>query len=411
MSLIVMKFGGPALGDIDRIKNAAAKVATEARRGHQIAVVVSAMPGVTDQLIGFCRAIAPHYDRREHDTVVSTGEQVTSGLMALALQQRGLNARSWQGWQLRLLTDSTHAKAKILSVETEPLQKTLAEGTIAVVAGFQGVTDEGRVTTLGRGGADASAVALAVALKADRCDLYADAQGVYTTDPRLVSGARRIDQLSYEEMMELMALGEKFVQSRAVEIAMRHRMPVQILSAFANETGSDLPGTLLTERNQDMEKNSVTGIVCTRDEAKITLAQIPDAPGRAAGVFLPLAQAGISVGMIVQNASNDSQTIDITFTVTQSDRDRAVTLLKGEQERLGFQRILAAGPVARVSVVGVGMRNHANVAATMFSTLADKGINIQAIETSAISTSVVIGDDYTELALRALHAAYGLEKA
>jgi aspartate kinase len=411
MSLIVMKFGGTSVSDIDRIKNAAAKVAAEIARGHKVAVVVSAMSGVTDQLIGFCNAINPRYDRREHDTVVATGEQVTSGLMALALQQRGINARSWQGWQVRLKTDSTHSKARITDIEADALHKHIQEGEVGVVAGFQGVTEDERITTLGRGGSDTSAVALAVALKADRCDIYTDVDGVYTTDPRIVTSARKMSRVSYEEMLELASLGAKVLQVRSVEMAMRYRMPVQVLSSFANETGSDLPGTLVTEGDKKMELNPVTGIAHTRDEAKITLVGLADKPGVAARVFVPLGKASINVDMIVQTASEDGSVTDITFTVPKGDLDRAIKVLEGEKGNIQFTKLVAAKDVTKISLVGIGMKSHAGVAALMFETLANKGINILVIETSEINTSVLIDDSYTELALRALHSAYGLDKA
>jgi len=411
MSLIVMKFGGTSVGDIDRIKSAAAKVSAEIQRGHKVAVVVSAMTGVTDQLIGLCRSVSPRYDQREHDTVVATGEQVTSGLMALALHQRGLNARSWQGWQLRLLTDSTHAKARIMDIEADALRRSLEEGEVAVVAGFQGVTEDNRVTTLGRGGSDTSAVALAVALKADRCDIYTDVEGVFTTDPRIVSSARKMKRVSYEEMLELASLGAKVLQVRSVELAMRYRMPIQVLSTFANEVGSDLPGTLVTEGDKDMEKNAVTGIAHTTDEAKITLVKLSDKPGVAARVFVPLARAGVNVDMIVQTASEDGQVTDLTFTVGKADCERALKVLEDEKNNIGFTRLVSEKNVTKISLVGIGMRSHAGVAALMFETLAEKGINIQVIETSEINTSVLISDEYTELALRALHAAYNLDVA
>jgi aspartate kinase len=404
-----MKFGGTSVGDIERIKNAAAKVAAEIQRGNKVAVVVSAMAGVTDQLIGYCRAISPRYDRREHDAVVASGEQVTAGLMSMALHQRGLNARSWQGWQLRLLTDSTHSKARILNIEVDILRQRIEEGEVSVMAGFQGVTEDGRITTLGRGGGDTSAVALAVALKADRCDIYTDVNGVYTTDPRIVKTARKMDRVSYEEMLEMASLGTKVLQVRSVEMAMRYRMPVQVLSTFANEVGSDLPGTLVTEGNIDMESNPVTGIAHTRDEAKITLVKVVDKPGSAARVFVPLARAGINVDMIVQSASDDGQTTEITFTVNKTELERACKVLEDEKAAIGYERLLAAADVTKISLVGIGMRSHAGVAATMFETLAAKGINIQVIETSEINTSVLIDDEYTELALRSLHTAYGLD--
>ncbi len=411
MSLIVMKFGGTSVGDIDRIKNAAAKVALEVQRGHKVAVVVSAMMGVTDQLIGYCRAISPRYDQREHDAVVATGEQVSSGLMSLALQQRGLNARSWQGWQVGLRTDSTHGKARIADIDPQTLLASIDDGKIGVVAGFQGVTEDGRITTLGRGGSDTSAVALAVALKADRCDIYTDVDGVYSADPRIVESARKMKRVSYEEMLELASLGAKVLQARSVEMAMRYRMPVQVLSTFANEIGSDLPGTLITEGNEKMEENTVTGIAHTRDEAKITLVKVSDKPGIAARVFVPLARAGINVDMIVQTASDENHTTDISFTVGKSDFDRALKVLEDEQPSIGYTKLTSAKNVAKISLVGLGMRSHVGVAATMFETLAEKGINILVIETSEINTSVLISDEYTELALRALHTAYGLDAA
>lgn len=409
MSLIVMKFGGTSVGDINKIKNAAAKVALEIQRGNKVAVVVSAMSGVTDQLIGLCRSISPRYDQREHDVVVSTGEQVTSGLMALALQQRGLNARSWQGWQVGLHTDSTHTKARILGIDGEALRKSIDNGEVGVVAGFQGVTEEGRITTLGRGGSDTSAVALAVALKADRCDIYTDVEGVYTTDPRIVASARKMKYVSYEEMLELASLGAKVLQVRSVEMAMRYRMPMQVLSTFANEIGSDLPGTLVTEGNEKMEENTVTGIAYTRDEAKITLLNVSNVPGIAACIFVPLAHAGINVDMIVQAASDDDKSVDLSFTVGKTDFDRALRILEEEKPKIGYTQLKSLKNVAKISIVGIGMRSHAGVAAQMFATLAEKGINILVIETSEISTSVLISDEYTELALRALHAAYELD--
>ncbi len=409
MSLIVMKFGGTSVGDIDRIKNAASKVAAEIQKGHKVAVVVSAMAGDTDKLINFCRAISPHYDRREHDVIVATGEQVSAGLMALALHQRGLNARSWQGWQAAVHTDSQHAKAHIITIDTEAILKNIENGETAVIAGFQGISDAGRITTLGRGGSDTSAVALAVALKADRCDIYTDVEGVFTTDPRIVSTARKMKRVSYEEMLELASLGAKVLQVRSVEMAMRYRMPVQVLSTFANEIGSELPGTLVTEGNTEMEEHSVTGIAYTRDEAQISLINVADKPGVAASIFVPLARAGINVDMIVQTAARTDHTTDLSFTVIKADLERAIKVLEEEKATINFKKLVFSKDVSKISLVGAGMRHHAGVAAKMFETLAEKGINIEVIETSEISTSVLIADEYTELALRALHAAYGLE--
>jgi aspartate kinase len=404
-----MKFGGTSVGDIDRIKNAAAKIAEEIKRGHKVAVVVSAMSGATDQLITLCRAVTPRFDQREHDVVVATGEQITSGLMALALHQRGINARSWQGWQIRLLTDSMHARARIAEIETDTLKARLNEGEVAVIAGFQGVTADNRVTTLGRGGGDTTAVALAVALKADRCDIYTDVDGVYTTDPRIVTRARKMDRVSYEEMLELASLGAKVLQVRSVEMAMRYRMPVQVLSTFANEVGSELPGTLVTEGDDKMEANVVTGIAYTKDQTRITLLGVPDKPGVVAAIFGPLARAGIGIDMIVQSGSGDGKAADTTLTVVRNEADRATKVLQEERERIGFKELVVTTGVTKVSLVGAGMRSHAGVAALMFETLASKGINILVIETSEINISVLIAEEYTELALRSLHTAYGLD--
>ena len=409
MSLIVMKFGGTSVGDTDRIKNAASKVAAEIRRGNKVVVVVSAMAGVTDKLIADCRAVSPHCDQRELDAVVATGEQVTAGLMAIALKQLGHNARSWQGWQVGLMTDTAYGKARILDIEVEPLRRSVEDGEVGVVAGFQGITKDGRISTLGRGGSDTSAVALAVALKADRCDIYTDVDGVYTTDPNVVAKARKVDRIAYEEMLELASLGAKVLQVRSVEMAMKYGMKLQVLSTFANEIGSDLPGTLVTEEDNMMEKNDVTGIAYTRDEAQITLVKVADRPGVAAAIFEPLAAAGISVDMIVQSASDDGRATDVTFTVSKGDFDSSVKILEDEKNKIGYSDILSAKNVAKLSLVGVGMRNHVGVAATMFKTLADNGINIKAIQTSEITASVLIDEKYLELALRALHSAHGLD--
>lgn len=406
-----MKFGGTSVGDIERIKNAAAKVEAEVRRGHRVAVVVSAMSGVTDQLIGYCRGISPYHDPREHDAVVATGEQVTAGLMAMALQQRGINARSWQGWQVPLETDMAHSKARITGINADAFRKSLDEGDVGVMAGFQGVTPDKRVTTLGRGGSDTSAVALAVALKADRCDIYTDVNGVYTCDPRVVQKARKMDRVTYEEMLELASLGAKVLQTRSVEMAMRYRMPVQVLSTFENAIGSDLPGTLVTDGDTSMEQNPVTGIAVTRDEAKITLVKVPDRPGVAAAVFGPLARAGVNVDMIVQTAADEDNTTEMTFTVNKGELDRARKILEGEREKIAFAKMIAKDDVSKISIVGIGMRSHAGVAATMFETLAKKGINIQVIETSEINISVLVASEYTELAMRSLHTVYGLDAA
>lgn len=409
MALLVLKFGGTSVGDIERIKNAAAKVEAEVRRGHKVAVVVSAMSGVTDQLIGYCRGISPYHDPREHDAVVASGEQVTAGLMAMALQQRGINARSWQGWQVPLQTDSAHSKARIMGINADTIRKSIEDGEVGVMAGFQGVTSDHRITTLGRGGSDTSAVALAVALKAERCDIYTDVNGVYTTDPRVVPKARKMDRVTYEEMLELASLGAKVLQTRSVEMAMRYRMPIQVLSTFENAIGSDLPGTLVTDGDKTMEQNPVTGIAFTRDEAKITLVKVPDRPGVAAAVFGPLARAGVNVDMIVQTAADEDNTTEITFTVSKGELDRARKILEGEKEKIAYTKVICKDDVSKISIVGIGMRSHAGVAATMFETLAKKGINIQVIETSEINISVLVASEYTELAIRSLHTVYGLD--
>jgi aspartate kinase len=411
MALLVLKFGGTSVGDVERIKHAASKVAAEVNAGHQVAVVVSAMSGQTDHLISLCRSVTPLYDLREYDAVVASGEQITSGLMALALQQRGLRARSWQGWQLPLQSDNAHSKARIMEVQTAELRKRLAEGEVGVLAGFQGVTNDNRISTLGRGGSDTSAVALAAALKADRCDIYTDVDGVYTCDPRIVPRARKMPLITYEEMLELASLGAKVLQTRSVELAMKYNVPVQVLSTFENAIGSELPGTLVKDEDEAMEQNIVTGITYSRDEAKVTLVHLPDKPGMAAGVFGPLADGGINVDMIVQNASPNGKSADITFSVSKGDLERALATMEQHKTKLGFEKILSDKKVIKLSVIGVGMRSHAGVAATMFKTLAAKGVNIDVISTSEIKVSVLIAEEYAELALRALHTAYDLDVA
>jgi len=409
MSLLVMKFGGTSVGDVERIKNAAAKVEAEFRKGNRVAVVVSAMAGVTDQLIGYCKSVSPHYDPREHDAVVSTGEQVTAGLMAMALQQRGLNARSWQGWQIPLRTDSSFSRALITDIPADDFKQRILNGEVGVMAGFQGVADDGSVTTLGRGGSDTSAVALAVAMKADRCDIYTDVDGVYTTDPRIDSKARKIGKISYEEMLEMASRGAKVLQTRSVEMAMRYNMPVQVLSTFENSIGSEMPGTLVVEGDETMEQNLVTGIAYTRDQARVTLVRVKDKPGVAAAVFGPLARAGVNVDMIVQTASDDGKATDITFTIGKNDIERTKKLMESEREKITYDKLSAASGVVKISLIGRGMRTHAGVAATAFETLAEKNINVQAIETSEIVLGILISEEYAELALRALHTAYGLD--
>ncbi len=403
MARIVMKFGGTSVADLDRIRSAAARVKREVDAGHQVAVVVSAMSGVTNQLVGWCQALSPLHDAREYDSVVATGEQVTSGLMAIALHTLGVEARSWSGWQVALHTDDAHGRARITSVEGENLLAAMAAGAVPVVAGFQGIGPAGRITTLGRGGSDTSAVALAAALKADRCDIYTDVDGVYTTDPRITSRARKLDKIAYEEMLELASVGAKVLQTRSVELAMKERVRVQVLSSF-----EDKPGTLVVDEDEIVESAMVSGIAYSRDEAKITLRRVPDRPGMAAAIFGPLSAANVNVDMIVQNVSADGTT-DMTFTVGRSDLPRAQAILADAKDATGAGVVLTDADVAKISVVGVGMRSHAGVANTMFATLAAKGINIQVISTSEIKVSVLIAAEYTELAVRALHTAYGLD--
>ncbi|HYE48495.1 MAG TPA: aspartate kinase [Azospirillaceae bacterium] len=411
MARLVLKFGGTSVGDIDRIKNVARKVKQEVDAGHQVAVVVSAMSGVTNQLVDYCRQIAKVHDQAEYDAVVASGEQVTSGLLAIALQELGVKARSWQGWQVPLLTDETHGKARIQRINAPEMIRRMETGEVSVVAGFQGVTEGGRITTLGRGGSDTSAVALAAALEAERCDIYTDVDGVYTTDPRIVAKARKLSRITYEEMFEMASLGAKVLQTRSVEMAMKHRVRVQVLSTFEEAAGSSLPGTLVVDEDEIVEQELVSGIAYSRDEAKVTLVGVEDRPGVAARIFGPLTDAAINVDMIVQNVSADGGSTDMTFTVTKADLDRTVQVLEKAKEELNYRRLLADSNVVKVSVIGVGMRSHAGVAQRMFKALADRGINIQVISTSEIKVSVLIAEEYTELALRALHTAYGLDQA
>ncbi len=404
MARIVMKFGGTSVGDCDRIKNVARRVKAEVERGNEVAVVVSAMSGVTNQLVDYCKQISPLYDPREYDAVVSTGEQVTIGLLAIALQELGLDARSWCGWQLPVRTDGAHGKARIESIDTTGMLAAMNKGQIAVMAGFQGLGPDSRISTLGRGGSDTSAVALAAALHADRCDIYTDVDGIYTTDPRIVAKARKLDKITYEEMLELASLGAKVLQTRSVEMAMKHRVRVQVLSSFV-----DMPGTLVCDEDEIVEKELVSGIAYSRDEAKITLVKVADRPGVAAAIFGPLADNNVNVDMIVQNVSEDGKSTDLTFTVGKADLDRAIKVLEDRKTELAYERLVPDSDVVKVSVIGMGMRSHAGVAQKMFQTLAEKGINILVISTSEIKVSVLIAEDYTELALRALHSAYGLD--
>lgn len=410
MSLIVAKFGGTSVANIPAIENVAEKIAKEAENGHHIAVVVSAMAGVTNQLVEYCHDISPMHDAREYDAIVSSGEQVTAGLLALALQKRGFSARSWLGWQVPLRTNDIHAKARIEEIETDHLKQRLEQNEIAILAGFQGITDQNRISTLGRGGSDTTAVALAAALGADRCDIYTDVKGVYTTDPRIEAKAKMLPEISYEEMLEMASVGAKVLQTRSVEMAMKERVSVQVLSSFEDPVGSDLPGTLLVDEGHVMEKQVVNSVTYSRDDAKITLRNVPDIPGIAAKVFGPLAEAAINVDVIVQNISPDDRSTDMTFTVPVNELDAALKVLDDLKNDLGSDMdIISSTDLVKISVIGIGMRSHAGVAQTMFQALSDKGINIQLISTSEIKVSVLIDEDYLELAIRALHSAYGLD--
>ena len=405
MARIVQKFGGTSVGDIDRIRNAALKVKREVDAGHEVAVVVSAMAGQTNQLAAWSRQISPLVDAREYDVVVASGEQVTAGLMAMALQDLGVNARSWLAWQMPFKTDDMHSKARIDDINTEAIVSRFAEGQVAVVPGFQGLGPDNRLTTLGRGGSDTSAVALAAALNADRCDIYTDVDGVYTTDPRIVPKARKLEQVSFEEMLEMASQGAKVLQTRSVALAMRYGVRLQVLSTFA-----DTPGTLVVDEEEIVEQQLVSGIAYSPDEAKITLVKVPDQPGVAALIFGSLADAAVNVDMIVQNVSKDGAATDMTFTVSRSEFDRSVDVLTGLKAQLGYTELRSDAKVAKVSVVGLGMRSQPGVAKTMFKTLAERGINIEVISTSEIKVSVLIDAEYTELAVRALHGAFGLDR-
>ena len=410
MARIVMKFGGTSVADLERIRHVAARVKREVDAGNEVAVVVSAMAGATNTLVGWCSQLSALYDAREYDAVVATGEQVTAGLLAIALQTLGVEARSWHGWQIPLATDGAHGKARIESIDGAELIRRMQSGQVPVIAGFQGIGPDHRVTTLGRGGSDTSAVALAAALQAGRCDIYTDVDGIYTTDPRIVARARKLTKIAYEEMLELASVGAKVLQTRSVELAMKERVRVQVLSSFDDGTslGGDLPGTLVVDEDEIVEQEIVLGIAYSRDEAKVTVRGVPDRPGVAAAIFGPLSAASINVDMIVQNVSADGTT-DLTFTLNRADLPRAEQTLGEHRAGIGFAALLADKEVAKISVVGVGMRSHSGVASTMFRTLAEKGINIQVISTSEIKVSVLISAEYTELAVRALHTAYGLD--
>jgi aspartate kinase len=407
MAKIVMKFGGTSVADLDRIRHVATLVKREVDRGNQVAVTVSAMAGETNKLVGWVRDLSPMYDAREYDVVVASGEQVSSGLLAIALQNIGINARSWLGWQIPVRTSSMHASARIEAIDNVQLDERLGRGEVAVVAGFQGIAPDNRVTTIGRGGGDTSAVAVAAALKADRCDIYTDVDGVYTTDPRIVAKARRLEKIAYEEMLEMASLGAKVLQTRSVEIAMLHRVPVRVLSTFDPDKG----GTLLCDEEDIVEKKPVSGIAYSRDEAKITLHRIDDQPGVAARIFGPLAEAGVNVDMIVQNVSPDGKKTDLTFTCSRTELQRALDAIEKARDVISYREVTSAADVAKISIIGIGMRAHPGVAQTMFRTLAEKGINVQVISTSEIKVSVLIAEEYVELAVRALHSAYELDAA
>jgi len=429
MSRLVMKFGGTSVADIDRIRNVARHVKREVDAGHEVAVVVSAMAGTTDRLVQWCEAAARErhlFDSREYDVVVATGEQVTAGLLAITLQDMAVNARSWQGWQLPILTSNVHGSARILDISGEELIRRFKERKqVAVIAGFQGLHkdtgrittlgDSGDITTLGRGGSDTSAVAIAAAIRADRCDIYTDVDGVYTTDPRVVPQARRLDRIAYEEMLELASLGAKVLQVRSVELGMVRNVPIFVRSSFdppekINPHGNP-PGTLICDEGEIMEQQTVTGIAFSRDEAQISIREVQDKPGVAAAIFGPLADANVNVDMIVQNVSADGKTTDLTFTVPATDYQRALDVIAKAKGAIGYKRLDSATDVAKISVIGIGMRSHAGVAAQAFSALAERSINIRAITTSEIKFSLLIDAAFTELAVRTLHSLYGLDKA
>ena len=419
MSFVVMKFGGTSVANVERIRNVARHVKREVEAGNKVAVVVSAMSGATNQLVAWVREASSLHDAREYDAVVATGEQVTAGLLAIVLQSMGIQARSWQGWQIPIITDNAHGVARIKSIPGDKIRERLEQGEVAVITGFQGIEPErNRVATLGRGGSDTSAVAVAVAVRADLCDIYTDVDGVYTTDPRIVPKAQRLPKVSYEEMLEMASLGSKVLQTRSVELAMTQRMRVRVLSSFAapdtlkavSPKTWDEVGTIICSEDEIVEHHVVSGIAYAKDEAKVTLRQIEDKPGVAASIFGPLAEANINVDMIVQNLSSDGKRTDMTFTVQESDLERALDVLKSARKEIGHFEVNSSSDVAKVSVIGVGMRSHAGVAAQMFKALAEKGINILAITTSEIKISVLIDAAYAELAVRTLHGLYELGK-
>ncbi|MEL6687642.1 MAG: aspartate kinase [Pseudomonadota bacterium] len=420
MGRIVMKFGGTSVANLDRIRAVSRLVEAEVRAGHEVAVVVSAMSGETNRLVALVDELdadlAPAHPEKvggaiedEYDSIVASGEQVTSGLLAIALRRRGIEARSWLGWQIPLKTDMAHSKARIAEIESSAIGPSMESGKVAVVAGFQGVNNDGRISTLGRGGSDTSAVALAVALKADRCDIYTDVDGIYTTDPRIVLEARRLNRIAFEEMLELASLGAKVLQVRSVELAMNNNLPIRVLTSMAEE-GQDNPGTLVCHEDQTMEERVVSGVAYSRDEAQITLLQLADTPGMVAKVCKAMSDANVIVDMIVQGISRSDNSANLTFTVGERDLETALEALEAAKTDIGFEKIKSDRDVTKVSVVGIGMRSHTGVAQTMFEALAAKGINIEVIATSEIKISVLIDREYTELAVRALHSAFDLHE-
>ncbi|WP_163272906.1 aspartate kinase [Chelativorans alearense] len=423
MARIVMKFGGTSVADIARIHNVARHVKREVDAGHEVAVVVSAMAGKTNELVSWAREMpraagdnSPFFDAREYDTILASGEQVTSGLLAIALQSIGVDARSWQGWQIPIRTSNAHGAARILEIDGSEIVRRMGLGQVAVVTGFQGLAPDNRVATLGRGGSDTSAVAVAAALKADRCDIYTDVDGVYTTDPRIEPKARRLSRISFEEMLELASQGAKVLQVRSVELAMVHGVRTFVRSSFEDPDAPGMgdfdnpPGTLICDEDEIVEQQVVTGIAYAKDEAQISLRRVADRPGVSAGIFGPLAEANINVDMIVQNVSEDGSKTDMTFTVPTGDLEKAVSVLENVKDSIGFDAIQSEAGLVKVSVIGIGMRSHAGVAATAFKALAEKGINIRAITTSEIKISILIDGAYAELAVRTLHSVYGLDK-
>ncbi|WP_047465813.1 aspartate kinase [Rhizobium rhizogenes] len=424
MARIVMKFGGTSVADLDRIKNVARHVKREVDAGHEVAVVVSAMSGKTNELVGWVQnmpkvAGANHsiYDAREYDAIVASGEQVTSGLLAIALQAMGINARSWQGWQIPIRTDNAHGAARILEIEGTEIIRRMGEGQVAVVAGFQGLGPDNRLSTLGRGGSDTSAVAIAAAVKADRCDIYTDVDGVYTTDPRIEPKARRLKKIAFEEMLEMASLGAKVLQVRSVELAMVFKVRTFVRSSFEDPDAPGMgdllnpPGTLICDEEEIVEQEVVTGIAYAKDEAQISLRRLADRPGVSAAIFGPLAESHINVDMIVQNISEDGSKTDMTFTVPSGDVEKALRVLGENKDKIGYDVVQNESGLVKVSVIGIGMRSHAGVAATAFQALAEKGINIKAITTSEIKISILIDGPYAELAVRTLHSCYGLDKS